>query len=256
MQELVKEINDYWSHRAVSYSEVNQTELAGCQHGLWKKELEKKLREVFKSASLQELSVLDIGTGPGFFAILLAELGCKVTAVDANEAMLQQARRNAGALAKKIIFAQMGAQRLNFATGSFDVVISRNLTWVLTDPGRAYGEWCRVLKKGGLLLNFDANWYGYLYDEEKRRAYEKDREEVEAQGMEDHFIGTDIEAMEKIALAVPLSTEQRPAWDEKILSVCGMQKIKFDFSINERLLSDTERVNYASTPYFGIAAVK
>lgn len=27
----------------------------------------------------------------------------------------------------------------------------------------------RVLKPGGVLLNFDANWYGYLYDEEKKK---------------------------------------------------------------------------------------
>ena len=60
----------------------------------------------------------------------------------------------------------------------FDVVISRNLTWNLKDPKRAYEEWCRVLKPGGKLLNFDANWYGYLYDEEKRLSYEEDRKSV------------------------------------------------------------------------------
>ena len=34
----------------------------------------------------------------------------------------------------------------------------------------------RVLKPGGLLCNFDADWYGHLYDEEKRSGYEKDRQ--------------------------------------------------------------------------------
>mgnify|MGYP000370505004 CR=1 FL=1 len=43
----------------------------------------------------------------------------------------------------------------------------------------AYKEWLRVLKKGGKLLNFDANWYGYLYDDKKREAYENDRKNVE-----------------------------------------------------------------------------
>lgn len=82
---------------------------------------------------------------------------------------------------------------------SFDVVVSRNLTWNLQEPAVAYKEWCRVLKKGGLLLNFDANWYGYLFDEKKRQAYEEDRKNTQELGVEDHYVGTDIDAMERIA---------------------------------------------------------
>ena len=37
-------------------------------------------------------------------------------------------------------------------------MISRNLTWTLPHVRHAYGEWVRVLKKGGVLLNFDANY--------------------------------------------------------------------------------------------------
>ena len=58
-----------------------------------------------------------------------------------------------------------------FEDESFDVIISRNLTWNLPHPEMAYKEWLRVLKKGGKLLNFDANWYGYLYDDKKREAH-------------------------------------------------------------------------------------
>lgn len=45
-----------------------------------------------------------------------------------------------------------------FADETFDVVISRNLTWTLPNAEHAYGEWMRVLKTGGVLLNFDANY--------------------------------------------------------------------------------------------------
>ena len=91
----------------------------------------------------------------------------------------------------------MDAQALTFADTSFDVVVSRNLTWNLQEPAVAYKEWCRVLKKGGLLLNFDANWYGYLFDEKKRQAYEEDRKNTQELGVEDHYVGTDIDAMER-----------------------------------------------------------
>ena len=50
------------------------------------------------------------------------------------------------------------AEKLDFADESFDVVISRNLTWTLPHPIDAYQEWMRVLKKGGVLINFDAEY--------------------------------------------------------------------------------------------------
>ena len=75
-------------------------------------------------------------------------------------------------LPEQPFFWRMDAQKLDFEDNTFDVVISRNLTWNLEHPDVAYREWVRVLKAGGRLLNFDANWYGYLYEEEQRKAYE------------------------------------------------------------------------------------
>ena len=48
----------------------------------------------------------------------------------------------------------MDAENLRFADESFDVVISRNLTWTLPDVKSAYREWVRVLKKGGHTFEF------------------------------------------------------------------------------------------------------
>lgn len=55
-------------------------------------------------------------------------------------------------------FQVMDAENPMFADETFDVVISRNLTWTLPNAEHAYGEWMRVLKTGGVLLNFDANY--------------------------------------------------------------------------------------------------
>ena len=54
---------------------------------------------------------------------------------------------------------------------------------------------CRV---HGLLINFDANWYNYLYDEEKKAAFEQDRIKVAEQNYEDHYLTTDMETMERL----------------------------------------------------------
>ena len=158
MKDLLSEIESYWTTRAEGYSEVNHKELNGMQKGAWLEVLKGQFPEKAKD----EIKILDIGTGPGFFPVILAEAGYKVTAVDYTQEMLDTAKRNAGNLCERISFYKMDAQNLEFEDDVFDVVISRNLTWNLKDPKRAYEEWCRVLKPGGKLLNFDANWYGYL----------------------------------------------------------------------------------------------
>lgn len=207
MKDLLSEIESYWTTRAEGYSEVNHKELNGMQKGAWLEVLKGQFPEKAKD----EIKILDIGTGPGFFPVILAEAGYKVTAVDYTQEMLDTAKRNAGNLCERISFYKMDAQNLEFEDDVFDVVISRNLTWNLKDPKRAYEEWCRVLKPGGKLLNFDANWYGYLYDEEKRLSYEEDRKSVESEHLDDHYLCTDIDRMEKIALQMPLSSINRPS---------------------------------------------
>lgn len=251
--ELLEQIEDYWTDRAEGYSQVNQEELAGDNRTNWRRELESHFPE---NRTNETYKILDIGTGPGFFSIILAEAGYSVMAVDYTEAMLEEAKKNAGALAKKITYCQMDAQHLDFADETFDAVVSRNLTWNLEDPAQAYKEWMRVLKKGGVLLNYDANWYHHLFDAEKRAEYEKDREMVTESGLEDHYTCTDIDTMEEIARQVPLSRIGRPQWDQNVLEKLGAEHITVDAEVWKQVWSEVEKVNYHSTPMFGIEAVK
>lgn len=255
-QELLQEIASYWGTRAEGYSEVNEKELAGSQREAWLHVLE----EQFPEKKKEEMKILDIGTGPGFFPMILSEAGYTVTAVDYTEEMLEKAKENLGKYTKygleRVTLQRMDAQNLEFADETFDVVISRNLTWNLEKPEQAYQEWMRVLKPGGVLLNFDANWYGYLYDEEKKEAYEADRKKVEEQQLDDHYLCTDIDRMENIARQVPLSAMERPAWDTKVLESLGVCSIQTDSEIWKRVWSEEERLNYASTPMFLVRAEK
>ena len=151
MKELGEKIVSYWGNRAEGYSEYNREELAGDKWQDWIAEIKKQLPKKEKP----EIRILDIGTGPGFFAVLLAQEGYQVTAIDCTAEMLAEAQANAGALAAQITWRQMDAQKLEFADESFNLVLSRNLTWVLEEPETAYAEWYRVLKPAGILLNFD-----------------------------------------------------------------------------------------------------
>ena len=252
MEKLLDEIESYWSTRTEGYSEVNHKELAGTQKNAWLKVLTSQ----FPDKPKEEIRILDIGTGPGFFSVILAEAGYHVDAVDYTEGMLEKARENAGDLCRNIRFLRMDAQKLDFEDNTFDVVISRNLTWNLEHPDVAYREWVRVLKAGGRLLNFDANWYGYLYDDKKREAYENDRKNVEKGSLDDHYLCTDIDRMEKIALQVPLSETKRPGWDVKVLEAHGAAQIQVNEDIWQQVWSEEEKLNYGSTPMFMVEAVK
>ncbi|HJC67845.1 MAG: class I SAM-dependent methyltransferase [Lachnospiraceae bacterium] len=255
MSTYAQENITYWTRRAPSYSDVNQEELGGSQHSVWSRVIDQRIQSHFGNRSRDQIRLLDVGTGPGFFAIILAELGYQVTAVDYTEAMLNQARKNAGPLASIIDFRRMDAEQLTFPDGAFDVIVSRNLTWNLPSPAKAYSQWTRVLKENGLLLNFDANWYRYLFNAQANALHLEDRKNVRENNAADDTAGTDVDAMEAIARQAPLSARRRPAWDIHVLHGLGMS-VFADPEIWKQVWTENERINNASTPMFLVHAVK
>lgn len=248
---LFEENKKYWTNRTSGYSKVNEKELSSEQKEKWLAAITPHFPEERKN-----IKILDMGTGPGFFAIILAEAGFQVTAVDCTESMIGQAKVNAGDLKDEITWVLANAEQTGLESETFDAVVSRNLTWNLKSPEKAYGEWLRILKKGGILLNFDANWYQYLYDDEKRIGYELDRKRVEDSCLEDHYNCTDIDAMEAIARKLPLSRRLRPQWDVDVLKKLSITKVETDLGIWKRVWSKEEKVNYGSTPMFSVLTVK
>lgn len=246
----------YWDNRAAGYSQVNQLELNTDQRQIWQNELVCQIKRHFQKKPPEETHILEVGTGPGFFAIILAEAGYSVTAVDYTPAMLLQAKANAGILAEKITFLEMDAEALTFPDGRFDVVLSRNLTWNLPHPKQAYREWARVLAPNGLLLNFDANWYAYLFDPAERAAYEQDRRNTAEAQIKDEYLCTEIDVMEEIAQKAPLSRMKRPDWDIRLLTELGMGQIQSDSQVWQRVWSREEKINFYATPMFLVSAVK
>lgn len=252
MENILKKVENYWDGRSEGYSEVNVAELESYKMDVWKNLINRYKPNVVG----RKLKVLDIGTGPGFFAITMASCGYDVTAIDYTDAMLHRAKKNAGSYQSMIKFIQMDAQCLDFEDYSFDLIITRNLTWNLEKPDQAYREWHRVLAPGGRILNFDANWYLHLFDKEKRLEYEQDRINSGSQGVKDHYVCTDTVKMEEIAKNLPLSRTMRPQWDAAVLINTGFKKVMVEQDIGQLVWDKEEQVNYASTPMFMILAEK
>lgn len=252
MSELIKTIGQYWTRRAPSYSDYVRKCLGTDEEEVWAE----TLMAYFPQDSEGTLRILDIGTGPGFFARIFAKRGYKVTAVDYSEGMLRQAAINCGEYADSVTFLQMDAHSLDFADDSFDVIVTRNLTWNLSDPAGAYADWKRVLRPGGVMLNFDANWYAYLFDDKKKQEFELDRLNVKRAGVEEHNAYAEGYIMEEISKTLPMGQVYRPQWDMVTLLNLGFSKVFADASACDKLWTEEERINNASTQGFLVCAEK
>ncbi|MDY2625845.1 MAG: class I SAM-dependent methyltransferase [Coriobacteriales bacterium] len=253
-REFTNENRFYWTARSASYSSQNQHELVGARAQVWSRELLGPIEQTLGRRDPAQVRVLDIGCGPGIFSVLLAREGFAVTAIDYTPEMLKNARANAGQLARNIDWRFMDAQDLDFADGSFDVVVSRNVTWNLPDPLRAYRSWARVLAGGGVLVNFDASWYAYLFDRDDERRH-RTRELVGSVGMDGSRVRTDVDAMERIALQAPLSSADRPVWDAEVLGALGFE-VQVDRQVGKRVWTPHEQELFSATPLFKVVATR
>ena len=93
---------------------------------------------------IKDRQILDVGTGTGRAALLLARAGARVTAVDASEQMLAIARRRAEEEQLSIRFLAGDVHRLEFADRAFDVVISLRVLMHAEDWRQSVAELCRV----------------------------------------------------------------------------------------------------------------
>lgn len=92
--------------------------------------------------------VLDVGSGDGTLAALLAPVSRSVTLIDASPRMVEAARRRLEST-PSVEVALGDAHSLPFGDASFDVVMLFNVLASVEDPTRVLEEAARVLRPGG-----------------------------------------------------------------------------------------------------------
>jgi len=232
---IEQRIQNYWNKRSKKLGRVRWQELNGQNASAWFNFIKSYLPET------NLLKVLDVGTGAGFFAILLASHGYQVTGIDMSTEMLREAERNMLDFGCQVEFKCMNAQELEFEDKTFDVVISRNLTWILPDAMQAYREWHRVLKVGGTLLNFDSDYGNKNFSDKNICANDDVDDEM-------------LKECSAIKNKLRISTHSRPHWDMELLRSLNCE-VHCEENIAPLVQKD-DKINYDAVPLFAIQAVK
>jgi len=125
-------------------------------------------------ANLNEGTILDLGTGPGYLPVEIAKRSPKlnIIGVDLSRKLIKMARSNASkeGLADRLAFQSGNAGRLEFADSSFDMVISTGMLHSLKEPVAVLQEIHRVLKAGREAWIFDPARVASRVDREKWKA--------------------------------------------------------------------------------------
>jgi 2-polyprenyl-3-methyl-5-hydroxy-6-metoxy-1,4-benzoquinol methylase len=98
-------------------------------------------------APLEDRTILDVGTGTGRAALLLARNGAKVTGVDASEEMLEVARKRGAGEGLDVTFRRGDAHALEFEDRAFDAAVSLRVIMHTPDWRDCIRELCRVSKR-------------------------------------------------------------------------------------------------------------
>ena len=136
----------------------------------------------------------------------------------------------------------MDAAAPDFPAQSFDAIVTRKLTWCLPHLDQAYRKWHELLKPGGRLINFDADYC---------------REEPPASLPEHHAhqdVGADLmREYERMKNILRPAQCPRPQWDLELLAAAGCSHITVDTGVWQRIYRKQDEF-YDPTPGFVIAA--
>ena len=104
----------------------------------------------------------------------------------------------------------------------------------------------RVLKPGGVLLNFDANYGAVDFTDTSDLPKNHAHKQIE---------NTLMQECEDIKRQLSISNYARPAWDLEALSNSGVQQFQIDVGVSKRIYMEKNEL-YNPTPVFAVCGKK
>lgn len=144
-----KAMSEHWNGRAHRFNGAASHKR---NHDEWKSVFSAALGEDARTA-------IDLGCGTGACALMLAELGHHVTAVDGSEGMLSHARQDADDRGLTVDFVHSSMDDADLADESADIVTLRNVLWTLENPTDALALAEHILRPGGQVFVSDGLWF-------------------------------------------------------------------------------------------------
>lgn len=148
----------------------------------------------------------------------------KQSAVDLSPGMIEEAKQVSHVLDLPVDYHVMDAQDLAFADNQYDLVFTRLMTWTIPDVNKCYQEAFRVLRKGGMFLNFDGDFGKTVFSQDGHERYP-------AEIMEEANV---------IKSELDISRHKRPEKDLEILDKVGFATIRVDRQAQNRILGTPE----------------
>jgi len=241
MENLKDHIKSYWTKRAPSFVEQRLREFESGKRGLWLKEIARYLPKK------NTLRILDVGTGTGFLACLLAAEGHTVMGIDLTSEMISRAKAFAKAVKAPAKFLVMDAECPDFPPESFNAIVTRNLTWTLPNLEKAYRSWHGLLAKGGALINFDADYCHEFSDTEDLALLPNHAHKLIPANL--------VAESDEITQELCAYQNRRPEWDLRLLIDAGFSRVTVDTGVWKRVYPEPDEF-YNPTPIFTIAAEK
>ncbi|WP_165023231.1 class I SAM-dependent methyltransferase [Dysgonomonas sp. ZJ279] len=227
---MITEIAKYWDKQSTIWREEKQEAWTLPETTYW--------LEYFKTLrpNLPGNRVLEVGTASGYFANILHLAGYEVTAVDLSNNMIEEAKNVSNELGSPIDYHVMDAQDLQFTSNQFDLVFTRLMTWTTPDVEKFYAESFKVLRAGGMFLNFDGDFGNLCFSQE---------------GHERYPAGI-MEQANVIKSKLDISKHSRPQRDVELLTKVGFEGIMVDEKAQNRILKESDD----NSSLFQLTAIK
>ena len=114
-----------------------------------------------------------------------------------------------------------------------------------------------MLRPGGKILIFDANWNLKYHDQEVMKQYQQAAKDFRDIFGEDYSVIHDLsEEAENYRRNMPMSKVKRPQWDFNTLFDLGAKSICCETDVSDLIWGEKKQIAYRATPMFLMVAEK